>query len=66
MKTITTNQAKNRLGKLIDEVYSGSPVLLVHENKLVKLERYEPLDPESDSPQLEAMLLEAVRGKHSV
>ena len=65
MKTLTVDQAKTRLGKLVDQVHGGAPVLLVHKNKLVKLERYEPLDPEFDSPQLEAMLLKAVTGPHS-
>ena len=37
----------------------------MHKNKLVKMERYEPLDPDFDSPQLEARLLEAVRAPHS-
>ena len=65
MKTVTISQAKPRLGKLVDEVYSGAPVVLVHGNKLVKMERYEILDPESDSPELAAMLLDAVRGPHA-
>lgn len=65
MKTLTVGQAKARLGKLVDQVHAGAPVLLVHKNKLVKLERFEPLDPECDSPQLEAMLLKAVTGPHS-
>jgi hypothetical protein len=43
----------------------GAPVILVQGDKLAKLERYELLDPECDSPQLEAMLLEAVRGSHA-
>ncbi|MBI5385213.1 MAG: hypothetical protein HZA90_11075 [Verrucomicrobia bacterium] len=65
MKTMTVDQAKTRLGKLVDQVHGGAPVLLVHKNKLVKLERFEPLDPEFDSPELEAMLLKAVTGPHS-
>ncbi len=65
MKTLTVSQAKARLGKLVDEVHKGEPVILVHKNKLVKLERYDILDPEFDSPELEAMLLEAVQGPHS-
>jgi len=65
MKTLTISRVKNSLGKIVEEVYGGAPVILVHKNKLVKLERYEPRDPEFDSPQLEAMLLEAVRGPHS-
>ena len=65
MKTMTVSQAKSRLGKLVDKVQRGSPVILVNGNKLAKLERYDLLDPEFDSPQLEAMLLEAVEGPHS-
>ena len=65
MKTLTVSQAKERLGKLVDEVYKGAPVVLVHRGSRVKLERYEPFDPEEDSPQLEGLLLEAVRGPHS-
>ncbi len=63
MKTLTVTQAKAQLGKLVDKVHGGAPVLLVHNNKLVKLERYEPLDPEYESAELEAMLLEGVRSK---
>jgi hypothetical protein len=65
MKTLTVSQARTRLEKLVDEVHRGPPVILVHKNKLVKLERYEPLDPEDDSREIEAMLLEAVCGPHS-
>ena len=65
MKTVTISQAKPQLGKLVDEVYFGAPVVLVHGNKLVKMERYEILDPEYDSPELTAMLLDAVRGPHA-
>ncbi len=65
MKTLTVSQAKPRLAKLVDEVHAGAPVVLVHKDKLVKLERYEPLDPDRDSPELEAMLLQAVTGRHS-
>jgi PHD/YefM family antitoxin component YafN of YafNO toxin-antitoxin module len=65
MKTLTVSQAKPQLAKLVDKVHAGAPVVLVHKNKLVKLERYEPLDPEYESPELEAMLLKAVTGPHS-
>jgi len=65
MKTFTISQAKPRLAKLVDEVHAGAPVILVHNDKLVKLERYEPLDPEHDGPELKAMLLRAVTGSHS-
>ena len=65
MKTMTVREAKPRLGKLVEQVQHGAPVIIVQGNKLAKLERYELLDPEYDSPQLEARLLEAVRGPHA-
>jgi hypothetical protein len=65
MKTLTISQARTRLGTLVDGVQKGGPVILIHGNKLAKLERYELLDPEADSPQLEAALLEAVQGPHA-
>jgi prevent-host-death family protein len=65
MKTLTITEAKPKLAKIVDEAHAGSPVILVHKNKLVKVERYEPLDPECDGPELEAMLLKAVTGPHT-
>jgi antitoxin (DNA-binding transcriptional repressor) of toxin-antitoxin stability system len=65
MKTLTVREAKSKLAKLVDGVQRGGPVILIQGNKLAKLERYDLLDPEIDSPQLEAMLLEAVQGPHS-
>ena len=65
MKAMTVREAKPQLGRLVEQVQQGAPVILVQGNKLAKLERYELLDPECDSPQLEAMLLEAVRGPHA-
>lgn len=65
MKTLTVSKAKPQPGGLVDEVQHGAPVILVHGDKLAKLERYEPLDPDADSPRIEAMLLEAVKGPHS-
>ena len=65
MKTMTVRDAKSKLGKLVQQVQHGAPVILVQGNKLAKLERYELLDPDSDSPQVETMLLEAVRGPHA-
>lgn len=65
MKTMTARAAGPLLGKLVEKVQRGAPVILVQGDKLAKLERYEPLDPECDSPQLEAMLLEAIRGPHA-
>ena len=65
MKTMTVRDAKSKLGKLVQQVQHGAPVILVQGNKLAKLERYELLDPDSDNPQVETMLLEAVRGPHA-
>ena len=65
MKTMTVRQAKPQLGKLVEKVQRGAPIILVQGDKLAKLERYELLDPEFDTPQLEALLLQAVEGKHS-
>ena len=65
MKTMTVRDAQPQLGKLVEKVQHGAPVILVQGDKLAKLERYELLDPECDSPQLEATLLEAVRGPHA-
>jgi antitoxin (DNA-binding transcriptional repressor) of toxin-antitoxin stability system len=65
MKTLTVREAKSRLGKLVNEVQRGAPIILIYKNKLAKLERYELLDPDADSRELEGMLLEAVRDSHS-
>jgi antitoxin (DNA-binding transcriptional repressor) of toxin-antitoxin stability system len=65
MKTLTVTQAKSRLGKLVDAVHAGEPIILVHNEMLVKVERSEPFEPEADSPELEAMLLKAVTGPHT-
>lgn len=65
MKTVSVSSANSQLGRLVEQVQRGAPVILVHKNKLAKLERYELLDPECDGPRLEAMLLEAVTGPHT-
>jgi len=65
MKTMTVRDAKPQLGKLVKQVQHGAPVILVQGDMLAKLERYELLDTDCDSPQVEAMLLEAVRGPHA-
>jgi len=65
MKTLSVTEAKPQLGRLVEQVQQGAPVILIHKNKLAKLERYELLGPECDGPRLEAMLLEAVTGPHT-
>ena len=65
MKTLTVEQAQPDLKKLVEEVHAGNPVILVLDEKLVKIERYVPFNPEEESPELEAMLLKAVTGPHT-
>ena len=68
---MTVREAKPQLGKLVAKVQRGAPVILANGKKLAKLERYVPnggpvnFDIEKDSPELEAMLLEAVTGPHT-
>lgn len=49
MKTLTVSQADRRLGKLIEEVHAGEPVLLKHGRNIVKMSRYEPASLGSSS-----------------
>jgi hypothetical protein len=68
MKTVTVTPAQAELHRLVEEAYSGSPVLLSAGDMTVKLERYVPaageadLNLEEDTPELEAELLKAVNG----
>ncbi len=65
MKTFTVREARAKLAKLVEQAHDGAPVILVHGKRPVKLERYDLLDPEHDSDELEAELLKAVLGPHS-
>jgi hypothetical protein len=68
MKTVTVTGAQPELRRLVEEAFGGTPVILAYGNKRVRLERYTPAsgavdyDPEHDSAQLEAELLQAMRG----
>jgi hypothetical protein len=64
MKTIPLSEAPSRLEELFEDAQSGSPVLLVRGEEVVKLERIEPPEFGGDMETLESMLLDAVRGKH--
>jgi antitoxin (DNA-binding transcriptional repressor) of toxin-antitoxin stability system len=65
VKTVTLNEAQDRLDQLFDEAQAGSPVLLVRGDQVVKLERVEPPEFGGDIATLQNMLLEAVRGPHA-
>ena len=64
MKTVPLSEAQSSLTQLFDEAQAGSPVLLVREDQVVKLERVEPPDFGGDRRTLESMLLDAVRSPH--
>jgi hypothetical protein len=65
MKTVPLSEAPARLDELFDDAQAGSPVLLVQDGQVVKLERFEPPEFGGDVRVLEGMLLEAVRGPHA-
>ena len=65
MKTVPLSEAQSSLNQLFDEAQAGSPVLLVREDQVVKLERVEPPEFGGDQRTLETMLLDAVRGPHA-
>ena len=62
---MTLSEAQTHLDQLFDEAQAGSPVLLVRDDQVVKLERVEPPDFGGDIRTLENMLLDAVRGPHA-
>jgi hypothetical protein len=64
MKAVPLSEAPARLDELFDDAQAGSPVLLVQDGQVVKLERIEPPEFGGDVRVLEGMLLEAVRGPH--
>jgi hypothetical protein len=65
MKTVPLSEAPARLDELFDEAQAGSPVLLVQDGQVVKLERIEPPEFGGNVRVLENMLVEAVRGPHA-
>jgi len=65
MKTVNLDDAQGRLKELFETAQAGSPVFLVRDGQVVKLERVEPPEFGGDMKTLEAMLLDAVRGPHS-
>lgn len=64
MKTVPLSEAQSSLTQLFDEAQAGSPVLLVREDQVLKLERVEPPEFGGDRRTLESMLLDALRSPH--
>ena len=64
MKTLTVQEAENQLGQLISEAYQGNIIVLTDGDKKVTLQPAVVLDPEEDSPELEAELLKAIDGPY--
>jgi antitoxin (DNA-binding transcriptional repressor) of toxin-antitoxin stability system len=62
MKTLTVREAEGQLANLIKEAHAGNVIVLKDGDKEVWLTPEQPLDPEVDSPELEAELLKAIDG----
>jgi antitoxin (DNA-binding transcriptional repressor) of toxin-antitoxin stability system len=62
MKTIPIGEAQAQLGDLVAEACRGEEIVLTDGSRQVRLEPRATLDPEEDSPELEAELLKAVDG----
>lgn len=65
MKSVSLIEAKSNLEQLFDEVQSGSPVLVVRGDQVVRLDRVEPPEFGGDMVAIENMLREAVQGPNS-
>ncbi len=60
MRSVTLDEAKSNLEQLFDEVQSGSPVLVVRGDQVVRLDRVEPPEFGGDTVAIENMLREAM------
>jgi hypothetical protein len=68
MKTVTVSEAEGKLRQLLVEAARGDLIVLTDGKIQVTLtprDEAKPLDPEEDSPELEAELLKAVNGPHA-
>jgi hypothetical protein len=63
MKAVSIHEAQGQLGQLVAEACRGETIVLTDGDNRVILEP-RVLDPEEDSPELEAELLKAVNGPH--
>jgi len=64
MKAVSIREAQSQLSQLVAEACRGETIVLTDGDKSVTLEP-RVLDPEEDSPELEAELLKAVNGPHA-
>src|SRR6266536_7478 len=64
MKTLAVHEAEGQLAQLISEANEGEIIVLKDGDKKVTLQPGVALDPEEDSPELEAELLKAVDGPY--
>jgi hypothetical protein len=64
MKAISIREAEGQLGRLVAEACRSEMIVLTDGDKQVTLAP-RVLDPEVDSPELEAELLKAVNGPHA-
>lgn len=65
MKTLTVHEAESQLGQLLTEAARGDVIVLTDgkiEVTLTPRAIGKPLDPDEDSPELEAELLKAIDG----
>ena len=62
MRTVTIREAKEQLSQLIAAAHQGESIVLTDGDRKVTLEPTTQIDPELDSPELEAHLLEAAKG----
>jgi PHD/YefM family antitoxin component YafN of YafNO toxin-antitoxin module len=65
VKTISLSEAQTRLDEIFEDAQAGSPVLLIRNGQVAKLERVEPPEFGGDKQTLEKMLLDAVRSEHA-
>jgi hypothetical protein len=65
MKSLTVREAEGQLAQLIAEACRGDVIVLTDGDRKVTLHPGGAIDPNVDSPELEAELLKAVRGPHS-
>jgi len=59
---LTVKEAQGQLAELIAEAHRGGVIVLTDGEKQVWLDTHNPLDLESDNPELEAELLKAIDG----
>jgi hypothetical protein len=62
MKAVSVQEAQGQLGRLIAEACRGEVIVLTDGDNQVTLSPGGILDPEEESPELEAELLKAAKG----